>query len=1022
MSFDPGVWSRLEYGETPIWVQPDKPDWFVPNRAGDLLLRAIVADRRKALDLAERRFLDRLPGGGPRDHSGRHAHLTTDRLRELWFHLLNRCNMACEHCLVSSSPGASGSLTARRILEIAGQAVDLGCTVFALTGGEPFVHDEFEAIVDGLLAFEGRHVVVLTNGTLLREHADALDRWPPDRFHLQVSIDGMGPGHDAIRGEHAFERLRDQLSWLGSRGFPFTASMCVMRDNCAQMPGVVDFAAEVGASNVHFLWYFVHGRATKGEFAQPEIVFEHLKEAVLRAAGHGISIDNVEACRSSVFSPAGTIHDGTNSGWESLAVGPGENLYPSPALVADPALGTPLGSDLATTWRASAILEELRRSSSAHLSSPLRYIVSGDPDHSFLHGGRYVGHDPHLPLYEKMALWLIAAEADAQSSDGPPGLRLKMGDVLERCGAGGEVALAHSNCLLAIASKNDVRIVEEYYSEAARSPREEILNPVHYPDELVAHIPRECLVRTYGCGSPVTDAEIRPGETVVDLGSGTGVECLIAAKLVGRQGSVIGIDMLDPMLALARRGAAAIGERLGYANVRFEKAYLESLPLADGTADLVLSNCVINLSRHKRRTFAEIFRVLREGGRLVVSDVVCEEEPSGKIRNDETLYGECVAGALTQRDLVGLLDEAGFSSFLVRNRFPYRVVAGHPFFSMTFVARKPAGKRTARLIYRGPLAAALMRDGTLLPAGTTQVAEIGEGFDGSDQIFEIGASGEVLNAEAGSSICSCAELPPEEAAAGVTAACRDAGSRESRLAGPAPAKLPRGCMVCGEPINYSTEEHHVHCEYCQADLVSAAVCAAGHFVCDACHADDGLSLIERICGTTRETDMIALLRQIRAHGAIPLHGPEHHALVPGIILATYRNIDGRIPEDTIRAGIRRGATVPGGACGFMGSCGAAMGVGIAFALILESTPLTPVARGRVQAATSKVLAEIAGMEAARCCQRECYVALRKAAELSRDLLPTTLRAEATLECEQADANEECIGTDCPLFDPVASAP
>jgi SAM-dependent methyltransferase len=807
--------------------------------------------------------------------------------------------------------------------------------------------------------------------------------------------------------------------------------MCVMRDTCQEMPGVVDFAAEVGATNVHFLWYFVHGRATRDQFAQPESLFEHLTEAARRAAVRGITIDNVEACRSSVFSPSGTIHDGSNSGWESLAVGPDDCLYPSPALVADPSLATPLTGGLAATWRESSILEELRRSTAVELSSPLRYLVGGDPDHSYVHGGRYVGHDPYFPLYEKMALWLIAEEAQPQSADGPPGLRLRMGDVLERCGTGGGVALAHSNCLLAIASNEDVRIVADYYAEAARSPREEILNPVHYPDELVEHIPRDCLVRTYGCGSPVTEADLRPGETVVDLGSGTGVECLIAARLVGRQGSVIGIDMLDPMLALARKGATAVGESLGFENVRFEKAYLEALPLADGTVDVMLSNCVINLSHNKRRTFAEIFRVLKEGGRLVVSDVVCEEEPSGTIRNDEALRGECIAGALTQRDLVGLLEETGFSSFVVRNRFPYRVVAGHPFFSMTFEARKPAGKRTRRLIYRGPFAAAVLPDGTLLPAGETRTAEIGGLPDAPGQFFEIGESGEIVNANVGAS--SCCGTAPEEAATGPTAGCCGVAPPEEVAAGhmaercgvappdvsscgePAPEKLSVGCMTCGAAIEYLSEERPVCCEYCGTDSTSATVCANGHFVCDACHAADGLSLIDTVCRTTRETDMIALLRQIRAHSAIALHGPEHHALVPGIILATYRNLGGSLPADAVRTGIQRGATIPGGACGFLGHCGAAMGVGIAFALILESTPLTPVERGRALAATSAVLAEIARFEAARCCQRESYIALRKAAELSRTLLPLALKAEEDLDCEQSALNEECIGTACPLL-------
>jgi SAM-dependent methyltransferase len=493
------------------------------------------------------------------------------------------------------------------------------------------------------------------------------------------------------------------------------------------------------------------------------------------------------------------------------------------------------------------------------------------------------------------------------------------------------------------------------------------------------------------------------------------VECLIAAKMVGARGAAIGIDMLDPMLELARRGARAVGRRLGYDNVRFEKGYLESLPLEDGCADVVVSNCVINLSHHKRRTFSEIFRVLADGGRLVISDVVCEDEPPPAIRNDEALRGECIAGALTQRDLRGLLEEAGFTSFLVRNRFPYRVVRGHPFFSMTFEARKPGPERKARLLYRGPFAAAVLPDGTLLPAGATRTADASAVTDGG-QVFELGEGGEVLNPDAGEAPCCCADLPPEEAE-GVEAAgcCAVAPLETTACAAPGPVRRDRGCMVCGAPIRYSSGEREVRCEYCRGRFLSAAVCASGHYVCDACHTEDGLALIERICGTTRETDMTRLLRRIRAHRAVRLHGPEHHAMVPGIILATCRNRGGALPEESIRTGIRRGAAVPGGACGFMGSCGAAVGVGIAFSLILESNPLTPEARSRTQTVTSIVLAEIARFEAARCCQRDCYIALKKAAELSKDVLPVALLAGETLDCEQADQNEECIGSACPLF-------
>ena len=161
--------------------------------------------------------------------------------------------------------------------------------------------------------------------------------------------------------------------------------------------------------------------------------------------------------------------------------------------------------------------------------------------------------------------------------------------------------------------------------------------------------------------------------------------------------------------------------------------------------------------------------------------------------------------------------------------------------------------------------------------------------------------------------------------------------------------------------------------------------------------------------------MIALMERIRNHPAMPMHGPEHHALVPGVILAAYRNNGGRISNDIIATGIDRGRKVPGGACGFWGCCGAAVGAGIAAALLIESTPLRADERQRSLAFTAEILTEISRVRGGRCCQRETWVALIHASQLSEDFFGISLPAKATLRCHQYETNRECVQNNCPLW-------
>lgn len=233
-------------------------------------------------------------------------------------------------------------------------------------------------------------------------------------------------------------------------------------------------------------------------------------------------------------------------------------------------------------------------------------------------------------------------------------------------------------------------------------------------------------------------------------------------------------------------------------------------------------------------------------------------------------------------------------------------------------------------------------------------------------------------------------------------------------------------MVCGAPLSYGGQPRRLACHYCGSVHSVQTACAAGHFVCDACHTADGTAAARQICLATDETDMIRLLQQIRAHHAVSVHGPEHHAMVPGIILATYRNRlralrrqrgeepgDGGVSDAMIETAMARGGRIPGGFCGFVGSCGAGLGVGAAFGVLLGSSPVKDELRQRVHQVTIRALSAIAARPAARCCQRDSATALRVAAELSHELLEVPLLAEAELRCEQWPQNRHCLGPDCP---------
>ena len=304
------------------------------------------------------------------------------------------------------------------------------------------------------------------------------------------------------------------------------------------------------------------------------------------------------------------------------------------------------------------------------------------------------------------------------------------------------------------------RDVEQRYSSAATAADPALCCPTQYDPELLADIPDEVLAIDYGCGDPTR--HLRPGETVLDLGSGSGKHCFMASRIVGREGRVIGIDMNDDMLALSRRAAPVFAARVGYANVEFRKGRIQDLALdrgrldahlrehpvaseaalaeivhtverlrrespmvADGSVDVVVSNCVLNLVRSadKRALFDEIFRVLRRGGRAVISDITSDKDVPPHMQADPDLWTGCVAGALREDAFLRAFEDAGFYGIelVERAEAPWRTVDDIELRSVTVVAHKgkqgPCDDAGQAVIYRGPFRSVEDDDGHVLRRG-----------------------------------------------------------------------------------------------------------------------------------------------------------------------------------------------------------------------------------------------------------------------------------------------------------------
>jgi len=302
--------------------------------------------------------------------------------------------------------------------------------------------------------------------------------------------------------------------------------------------------------------------------------------------------------------------------------------------------------------------------------------------------------------------------------------------------------------------------VEARYAEGAREVQAELCCPVDYDRELLKLLPNEIIEKDYGCGDP--SRYIREGDVVLDLGSGGGKICYMAAQLVGESGQVIGVDMTPEMLELARKYQGEMADRLGGDRVSFYRAYIQDLAIdldkldkylnespvhsvndlaklenwkvqqrkqnpmiADESVDLVISNCVLNLvdEAHKSQLIREIYRVTKPGGRVAISDIVSDETIPDHLKSDPELWSGCISGAFHETGFLQAFLDAGFVAvgYDKWENTPWKVVDGIEFRSVTLVATKPTGTecidRGHAVMYRGPYREITDDEGHVFPRG-----------------------------------------------------------------------------------------------------------------------------------------------------------------------------------------------------------------------------------------------------------------------------------------------------------------
>lgn len=230
------------------------------------------------------------------------------------------------------------------------------------------------------------------------------------------------------------------------------------------------------------------------------------------------------------------------------------------------------------------------------------------------------------------------------------------------------------------------------------------------------------------------------------------------------------------------------------------------------------------------------------------------------------------------------------------------------------------------------------------------------------------------------------------------------------------SRINEGCLICGMPLEYKEQAVEIECANCYKTFSSNAKCVNGHNICDGCHGSAGVLAIQNACNKTVSKNPLEIAIELMKSPAINMHGPEHHVLVGAALLTAYRNSGGDIDvSSALQELVKRGKNVPGGICGFWGSCGAAISSGMFISIATKSTPLSIDTWGVSNLMTASSLKNIGFIGGPRCCKRNSFISIKTAVQFAKEHLGITMELPAEIKCTHFLRNKECLGEKCPFF-------